>query len=155
MLCEFEAKHNRRDCWRVRFARWQISLEKSNGTVLSMSCLVYLFRFLCLSPSPSNSLLLALSLSVCILFSNHLLFSLMLAYPLLRLPFSLNLTLPGPFCSGTEFFHDVCQACQSANPKFRCPCSRVRYCNRQCQKNHWPKHKPRCLRLRVVRPKPQ
>lgn len=40
-----------------------------------------------------------------------------------------------------------CNACHEANPRFHCPCRRVWYCDRQCQRNHWSAHKPNHLQV--------
>ena len=38
-----------------------------------------------------------------------------------------------------------CALCQKPNSRQRCSRCRIeRYCGRECQVNHWPKHKKRC-----------
>ena len=38
-----------------------------------------------------------------------------------------------------------CVVCQKPNSRQRCArCRSERYCGRECQVNHWPKHKKKC-----------
>ena len=38
-----------------------------------------------------------------------------------------------------------CAVCQKPNSRQRCArCRNERYCGRECQVNHWPKHKKKC-----------
>ena len=38
-----------------------------------------------------------------------------------------------------------CAVCQKPNSRQRCSrCHNERYCGRECQVNHWPKHKKKC-----------
>ena len=40
---------------------------------------------------------------------------------------------------------DLCTSCLKAEAKQRCGgCKKVYYCDAQCQRSHWPKHKPTC-----------
>jgi len=55
-----------------------------------------------------------------------------------------------PFRSD-EAMH-TCETCHRANPKFRCPCATVAYCDRDCQKQAWPSHKLLCKKVNSVYP---
>ena len=41
-------------------------------------------------------------------------------------------------------FAEQCGQCMKPNPKFKCPCFTEVYCDRNCQKAHWPIHKNVC-----------
>lgn len=41
-----------------------------------------------------------------------------------------------------KFYHNYCSYCSKENPPMKCSgCLVVHYCDRECQTNHWPKHK--------------
>jgi len=47
-----------------------------------------------------------------------------------------------------EYLGHVCAACGAVATR-RCPCRiGVYYCNRECQRGHWPAHKPLCVSRR-------
>lgn len=44
-----------------------------------------------------------------------------------------------------EAAQNCCGHCQTADPTLRCArCKTVKYCDAECQKAHWPTHKPEC-----------
>ena len=43
----------------------------------------------------------------------------------------------------------ACASCKEADAQMRCSnCKLIRYCSKQCQKNHWSKHKKICAKLK-------
>ena len=48
---------------------------------------------------------------------------------------------------------EVCAACGSAGDSIKTciSCKQVKYCNRECQISHWPKHKKLCKQLAELR----
>ena len=43
-----------------------------------------------------------------------------------------------------SLFSHICANCGTPNPKKKCPCDAVKYCNIDCQKLDWKKHKLQC-----------
>ena len=48
---------------------------------------------------------------------------------------------------------EVCAACGEASDSIKTciSCKQVKYCNRECQISHWPKHKKLCKQLAELR----
>ena len=48
---------------------------------------------------------------------------------------------------------EVCAACGEASDSLKTciSCKQVKYCNRECQISHWPKHKKLCKQLAELR----
>ena len=46
-------------------------------------------------------------------------------------------------------FAEMCGQCMKTFPKFKCPCFTEAYCDRNCQKAHWPTHKNVCKKRAI------
>lgn len=43
----------------------------------------------------------------------------------------------------------ICDCCGESGAKKKCKCGEARYCNRKCQKKHWPIHREKCTSRKV------
>ena len=46
-------------------------------------------------------------------------------------------------CTGENM--SLCSNCDEETSKYDCSCFLVRYCSKECQDNHWLKHKSKCF----------
>jgi len=57
-----------------------------------------------------------------------------------------NSTAPSGRTSPRDISPILCGYCAKLANLACSVCKEVRYCNKKCQKDHWPKHKTRCVK---------